>query len=73
MEFVSEYCSIHFGSSKVHIWKGYHYVPTNPLMEHLVEGIRDRKFVVKARELTEDRYGDKDIDKYIKNTHTLIV
>lgn len=53
MEFVSEYCSIHFGSSKIHIWKGYHYVPTNPLMEHLVEGIRDRKFLVKARELTE--------------------
>jgi uncharacterized UBP type Zn finger protein len=57
----------------VRLWKGFSYLPTHPIVEGIIESIKDKKFLIKGRELTEERYEGKDIDDYIKSTHTLIV
>lgn len=71
--FMQDYCKYEYGFDKVRIWKGFGYMATNPITESLVESIKDKEYKVKARLITPEKYGEADIDDYLKSTHTLIV
>ena len=71
--FFQSYCKHTYGHDNIRIWKGYGYMATNPIAVGIVESIRDKKYLIKGRLVSSERYKEFDIDEYIKPTHTLVV
>lgn len=61
-----------YSNPKVRLWKGFSNLVTNEILEDLVDSIKAKTFLLKGRELTNQRFKGIDIDSYIKSTHTLI-
>lgn len=70
--YLSEYCDFVYNNSKVRLWKGFSNLVTNEILEELVDSIKAKAFLLKGREITNQRYKGIDIDSYIKSTHTII-
>ena len=71
--YLSKFAEAQYNNKNIRVWKGHSYIATNPLVVGLVESIKAKTFLMQGRELTAKKYGDKDIDDYLKSTHTLIV
>lgn len=50
--FFKEYCRITYGHDNIRIWKGFGYIATNPIVEAIVESIKEKKYLIKGRLLT---------------------
>ena len=73
LAFFKQYCKYTYGHENIRIWKAFSYLGTNTVTIGIVESIKDKRYQVKGRLITQERYKELDIDEYLKGIHTLVV